>query len=123
MEMRHNARLIILLLALMSWQCSRIQKEESAAANTISENKPKVHDIVVYGSMTCDHCIEFLKKADSIAVKYTFRDVESNTNYYNELVQKIQQANYQGYVSFPVIEVDGKIHVNPEFAQFQKLIR
>jgi glutaredoxin len=108
--------ILLVLLAFYTAQCGKSPKE-STAQRVIS------HDVVVYGSVTCDHCIDFLKKADSISVKYTFKDVETNTEYYDELVKKIQEANYQGYVSFPVIEVDGSIHVNPEFREFQSLIR
>jgi len=108
--------ILLAFLVLFNMQCSKSPKEQTA------ESK-KTHEIVIYGSMTCDHCIDFLKSADSISVKYTFKDVETNDAYYNELVKKIQDANYQGYVSFPVIEVDGSIHVNPEFKAFQALIR
>ncbi len=112
-------KLIPILLVLLTFylaQCGKSPKESTT-------QRVITHDVVVFGSMTCDHCIDFLKKADSISVKYTFKDVETNTDYYNELVKKIQDANYQGYVSFPVIEVDGSIHVNPEFREFQALIR
>ncbi len=88
---------------------------------TVQCGKPR--DVVIYGSMTCDHCIDFMKKADSLSVKYTFKDVETNTQYYNELVKKIEDAKFQDYVSFPVVEVDGRIHVNPEFQEFQALLR
>jgi hypothetical protein len=55
-------------------------------------------------------------------VKYIFKDVEANEQYYNELVQKIQLANYKGYVSFPVLDIDGKLYVKPEFDEFMKII-
>ena len=89
-----------------------------------SENiKPKVeHSITVFGSENCDHCIAFRKSVDSIAVKYIFKDVEANEQYYNELVQKIQLANYKGYVSFPVLDIDGKLYVKPDFDEFMKII-
>ena len=59
---------------------------------------------------------------DSVKLKYEFKDAEANSNYYNELVLKIQQANYKGYVEFPVLDVDGKIYVRPEFTEFLKLL-
>ncbi|MDZ7607393.1 MAG: glutaredoxin family protein [Cyclobacteriaceae bacterium] len=112
-------KLIPILLVFLAFYATQCGKSSSESA-TQSE---KTHEVIVYGSMTCDHCIDFLKKADSLSVKYTFKDVETNTEYYNELVKKIQEANYQGYVSFPVIEVDGSIYVNPEFQKFQALIK
>lgn len=113
--MKNFLPILWIFLAFLAVQCGKTTRE-SVAQNTSN------HDIIVYGSMTCDHCIDFLKKADSIAVKYTFRDVETNANYYDELVAKIQTANYQGYVSFPVIEIDGKISVNPSFEEFMKML-
>ncbi len=91
--------------------------------NTTNVPAPVQKEITVYGSNTCDHCLEFMKKADSVALKYTFKDVETNAIYYSELVKKIKAANYQGYVSFPVIEIEGKINVNPPFAEFMKMIK
>lgn len=95
----------------------------AGAENTANVPAPVQKEITVYGSQTCDHCLEFMKKADSVAIKYTFKDVETNAMYYSELVKKIQDANYQSYVSFPVIEIDGKINVNPPFAEFMKMIK
>jgi len=112
----------MLMLSFVSYQCGKAPKE--GASTQVEESvATKPHEIVIYGSKTCDHCIAFLKKADSLSVKYSFKDVETNTEYYNELVKKIQDANFPDYVSFPVIEVDGSIHVNPEFQEFQALIR
>jgi len=108
--------ILLIFLVFFTVQCGKSPKESTA-------QDKKTHDVVIYGSMTCDHCIAFLKKADSLSVKYAFKDVETNTEYYNELVKKIQDANFPDYVSFPVIEVDGSIHVNPEFQEFQALIR
>jgi len=54
--------------------------------------------------------------------KYEFKDAEANEEYYKELLFKIQQANFKGYVSFPVLDVDGKIYVKPEFEDFMMIV-
>ena len=120
--MKYSLLISMVFLAFFVSQCGKTTKEDSSVPLEVRK-VPKEHAIVIYGSMTCDHCIAFLKKADSLSVQYSFKDVETNQIYYSELVKKIQDAKYQGYVSFPVIEVDGSIHVNPEFEQFQTLIR
>lgn len=113
--MKNLSPILWIFLAFFAAQCGNTSRESVV-------QKTSSHDIIVYGSMTCDHCIDFLKKADSISVKYSFKDVETNTEYYNELVKKIQDAKFQGYVSFPVLEIDGKISVNPSFDEFIKML-
>ncbi len=78
--------------------------------------------ITLFGSENCDHCIAFRKKMDSVNIKYEFKDAEAHEKYYQELLLKIQQANFKGYVSFPVLEVDNKIYVRPDFSEFMKLL-
>lgn len=78
--------------------------------------------ITIFGSENCDHCIEFRKKMDSVNLSYEFKDAEADEKYYNELMLLIQQANYKGYVQFPVIDVDDKIYVRPDFNEFLKLL-
>ncbi len=78
--------------------------------------------ITVYGSKNCDHCNDFRNKLDSANLKYEFKDAEANEQYYKELLLKIQQANFKGYVSFPVLEIDNKIYVKPSFEEFMSII-
>ena len=81
-----------------------------------------VKEITIFGSENCDHCIEFRDKMDSLNLTYEFKDAEANEKFYNELLLKIQQANYKGYVSFPVLEINDKIYVKPEFSDFLKIL-
>ena len=108
-----------ILFIIVLFNCETKKKSIDTSKNI----KPKVeHSITVFGSENCDHCIAFRKSVDSVAVKYVFKDVEANEQYYNELVQKIQLANYKGYVSFPVLDIDGKLYVKPEFDEFMEII-
>ena len=81
-----------------------------------------VKKITLFGSENCDHCIAFRKKMDSVNLKYEFKDTEANEQYYKDLLFKIKQANFKGYVSFPVLEVNDKIYVKPEFENFIKIV-
>lgn len=109
-----TAILIILLIA-----CENRQK---AIDTSGSKTQAAPKSIIVYGSENCDHCLEFRQKADSLKIKYLFKDCEADERNYNELALKIQQANFPGYVSFPVVEINGKLYVRPEFDQFLELI-
>jgi glutaredoxin len=108
---------VVLVLALVA--CENKQKSIDTSGN-ITHIVPK--NIIVYGSESCDHCLEFRQKADSLKIKYLFKDCEADERNYNELAMKIQQANYPGYISFPVVDINGKIYIRPEFDQFLKLI-
>ncbi|NJN26845.1 MAG: hypothetical protein HC819_13135 [Cyclobacteriaceae bacterium] len=109
---------ILIIIAFLACE-TKPQKNTEAAEVVIPKAEPV---IMVYGSENCDHCIAFRKSVDALDVKYTFKDVEASETYYNELVQKIQEAEYKGYVSFPVVEIDGKIYVKPELDEFMKII-
>lgn len=98
-------------------------ESKTKSIDTSRNITPKVEKkITVYGSINCDHCIEFREKMDSVKLKYEFKDAETNEKYYNELLLKIQQANYPGYVSFPVLLVGDQLLVRPNFVDFMKVV-
>jgi len=110
--------LFISTIAIFSFCDSKKEKIDTSDNITpIIEKK-----ITIYGSENCDHCIEFREKADSLKIKYVFKDAEKHEAYYNELVRKIQAAGIPGYISFPVIEIDEKLYIRPEFNKFLSLI-
>lgn len=114
------ALLMIMMIAVVALHsCDQKQKHLDTSQN-ITPKKEKT--ITVYGSQSCDHCLEFRKKADELKIKYSFKDCEADERNYNELAFKIQQGNYPGYISFPVIDIDGKLYINPGFEQFLQLI-
>lgn len=110
---------IILILTFMFFHCENKRKSIDTSANITPQVQKHV---TIYGSENCDHCIEFRNKMDSAKLKYEFKDAEANEKYYQELLMKIQQANYKGYVSFPVIDINDRIFVRPEFSEFLKIL-
>jgi glutaredoxin len=75
--------------------------------------------IAIYGSNTCDHCVDFKAKLDSIGLKYSFNDVEVNEDQALVMMQLVRNANYQGRINFPVVFVnDSKLLVAPDFEDF-----
>lgn len=104
---------------ILFFSCESKRKNIDTSGNTT----PEIEKIVtIYGSENCDHCIDFRIKMDSAKFKYEFKDAEANEKNYQELLLKIQQANFNGYVSFPVIEINGEIYVRPEFSDIYKII-
>ena len=100
------------------------EKKESGSANggTIeNESKPSVpqKNIIIYGSMECNNCHDFRRKLESKGISYEFRDVDENDSYFSELQKLIRSINYQGYVSYPVIDIEWEIYVNPEFREVE----
>jgi len=104
----------VLILSIFSFCGSK--KDKIDTSNNLT---PKVENrITIYGSENCDHCLEFRDKADSLNIKYVFKDAEKNETYYNELAQKIQVAGIPGYISFPVVEINEKLYIRPKFSEF-----
>ena len=68
--------------------------------------------IVIYGSDSCDHCINLKKDLDSANIKYTFYDVELNKEREKEMINVLNKHRSDGYVSFPLVEINGKSLIN-----------
>jgi glutaredoxin len=102
---------------------SKREKQESENASGEIENKSKPSGpqkkIIVYGSMECNHCHDFRRKLESKGISYEFRDVDENDAYFIQLQNLIRSINYQGYVSYPVIDIEGEIYVNPKFREVE----
>ena len=112
---------VILVSALLLFMSSYDNKKKRI--DTSKNITPATtHDVTIYGSENCDHCLEFRQKMDSAKLAYEFKDAEASERYYNELLRKIQQANFKGYVSFPVLDIDGNIYVKPEFSDVMKIL-
>jgi len=110
---------LILCCIVFLYNCEGKRKSIDTSGNITPVIKK---EITIYGSENCDHCIDFRKKMDSVKLEYTFKDTEVNEKYYQELLLKIQQAQFKGYVSFPVLDVNDKIYVHPEFSDFIKIL-
>lgn len=120
-NMKNNFMAFALILSSIAFSFSCESKTKSI--DTSGNITPKVEKkITVYGSVNCDHCLEFRVKMDSVKLKYEFKDAEANETYYNELLLKIQRANYPGYISFPVLEVGDQLLVRPNFVDFMKVV-
>ena len=111
--------LFIIVCSLVVISCESKRKIIDTSGNITPE---VAKEITIFGSENCDHCIVFREKMDSLNIIYEFKDAEANEKFYKELMFKIQQANFKSYVSFPVLEVNNKIYVKPEFSEFMKIL-
>ena len=108
----------VICLTLLSCSTKKEAREQPAQVESLNEAAAKAAtEILVYGSNTCDHCIDFRAQLDSAGLPYVFHDVELDQALYTELGNKIQAINYQGHVAFPVIEVNGKLMVAPQLSE------
>lgn len=115
MKFFYTQILLVFFVGMLIVSCDTKKKSIDTTGNL----SPKVEkNIIIYGSESCDHCIIFRQKIDSLNIKYDFRDAEADEKYYNELMFKIQQAKYTDYIGFPVIDIDGKLLVRPELDVF-----
>ena len=111
------------LFLIISCENGKREKKEPVKSNNEIENKTKPRgqqrNIIVYGSMECNHCHEFRRKLESKGITYEFRDVDEIDAYFIELQNLIKSVNYKGYVSYPVIRIEGEVYVNPDFSDVE----
>ncbi|MFK7954447.1 MAG: glutaredoxin family protein [Ekhidna sp.] len=65
-------------------------------------------DVAIYGSNSCDHCINLKKALDSAQIEYRFYDIEIDQAKENEMVSLLNKYRRGGHVTFPVAEINGK---------------
>ena len=111
--------LISVFLIIIVISCDSKRKSIDTSGNTTLKIQKEV---VIYGSENCDHCITFRKAMDDAKLKYEFRDAEASEQIYQEVLKKVQMANYKGYIAFPVLDIDGEIYVKPEFHTIKSLL-
>lgn len=110
----------ILSLLILVGCTSKNDTQESRGMNQEEPQLGSQKKIIVYGSMNCVHCHQFRRQLDSKGIKYEFKDVDANDNYFHELQTIIKSINYKGYVQYPVIDIEGEIFVNPKFKEVEK---
>ncbi len=79
----------------------------SFAFNSMQSNM-----IVIYGSDSCDHCIDLKTDLDSAKIEYSFHDVELNKEKEKEMIAVLNKYRSDGYVTFPLVEINGKKLIN-----------
>lgn len=106
---------------LVGLQACMVDGKEQKADASSSENENQ-KTILVYGSDGCDHCVDFKAQLDSAGLEYTFYDVEKDQSKGDEMMLKVQRTGFQGYVRFPVVEVDGVVRVAPTFESVERAL-
>ena len=91
--------------------------------NKAANEEAVAEKVIVYGSNSCDHCIDFKAKLDKADIDYVFHDVEQNQQLADEMVAAVQSINYKDYIAFPVVVVGKQVFVNPPFEEVMKVIR
>ena len=112
----------LIIMTFFTCQTPERQTQEKDSGNPGrygSEDK----NIIVYGSKTCPHCVIFIRELDEADIAYTFKEVDNDDANFKEMYDKIKAINYQGYVNYPVLDVDGEILVAPEYDRFYEIYR
>lgn len=121
---KHSVLVVLtanILLLGISFGCET-KKTESTKSDVSSEAYAQ-KEMTVYGSNTCDHCISFKKEMDSLGIKYTFYDVEADQTKAQEMLDKLEKVNFSGYIAFPVVDIEGRVMVNPEISMVVGLVK
>lgn len=73
--------------------------------------------IIVYGAEWCAFCHEAMRYFDKLGVKYEYRNVELNTDWGKEAVEKSKQFG------IPVLDIDGEIVVGFDRPHIDKALK
>jgi len=121
MNRSHILYILITLLLPLLVGCSA-GKDKPDAQEIKQEELRKGHqkNIIIYGSMNCIHCHQFMRKLDSDGIEYEFRDVDASDDFFHELQEKLQAIGYTGAVQYPVLDIEGDILINPTFKEAEK---
>jgi mycoredoxin len=68
--------------------------------------------IIVYTTSWCGDCSRLTRQLDENQVSYEKRDIEQNPAYF-----EIMMGYTKGKRVIPTVDIDGKILINPRFAQ------
>ena len=90
-------------------------KTESGSDRAIDRSAQA--QLVIYGSNSCGHCIDFKAKLDSLNISYTFNDVEQNKALADEMLEVVHAANHYDYIEFPVVAIGKQVFINPPLDQ------
>lgn len=107
-EVKLFSSLFVLILILFLQNCSGNKNE------TGHKMLNPGSAIIVYGSRECIHCVRFMASLDSAGILYKFFDVEKDQNRFQEMYQKIKKNDIKGYISYPVVEINGNLYVRPD---------
>ncbi|SNS73166.1 Glutaredoxin [Ekhidna lutea] len=72
----------------------------------------QTNKVVIYGSDSCNHCIDLKKDLDSAKIEYQFHDVEQNKEKESEMIAVLNKHRSDGYVTFPLVEINGEKLIN-----------
>ena len=104
----------ILIIALAFTFCNGNKEQARNTEETAAQNTASQKEMLIYGSNECEHCIAFKKKMDSLDIKYTFYDVQVDQSKADEMLRKLEEVKFMGYIAFPVVDVEGDVMVSPE---------
>lgn len=62
--------------------------------------------IIIYGSNSCNHCINLKSSLDSAEIVYKFYDVDINPAKENEMIDKLRSHQIRGNITLPVVDVN-----------------
>ena len=107
--------ILIFFLFLGFYSCEfDTKKEKSAEQKSV---------ITVYGSANCIHCVKMKRWLDENNIDYTFIDVNSDRVARTEMLNKVKNAEIKGRVVYPVIDIDGRIFIQPDSKTIEGILK
>jgi glutaredoxin len=89
------------------------------AVTLSADQQPK---IMMYGSETCYYCKAMRKNLDSEKIPYTYYDVNKDSAKNREMWAKVQTVGKFSSITFPIMDIDGKVLISPKFPEVKALL-
>lgn len=109
-----SSTLRLMLFGLILMSCNGPKSENQSSIPVQELAKP---DLIIYGSNSCDHCLDFKAKLDSLNIEYKFNDVEQDEALAQEMMNAVHSINYYDYIEFPVVQYGRQVFINPNLDQ------
>lgn len=93
-------------------------------SNTAAKSKDivQVKPIVFYGDPTCKTCVVLKEECEERGIKFEFVDLNTEAGG-NAFAERLQQSDFKGEVSIPMLEIDGQLYMKPSIHKVIDLIK
>jgi len=85
------------------------------------KNSPYKHPVHFYGSPYCGHCLHFSRNMQKEGIPFIFHNVKASDKANEEMWNLVHSVDSgANSVRFPVLNVNGKVLVSPEYKELKK---
>ena len=82
-------------------------------------------EIILYGRPTCGICAALQSQLDLKKIKYTYKNIDTDTAARDEMWKKVYASSWYsgGSVGLPIVDVMGEVYMRPTIEQIEAQIK